>query len=298
MTYSKTRRVAIATGVALLATSAGLNVVSAKDGGAPAIVAIIAVAIATVVAVPAALYAWREKRWALAILTLVLLVAGEGFNGFNSFERLLAALEARASVIATGNAPYQMASERLQRAEQVYRDANAAAVAEAHRGGCRRVCRDLQALAETARQDVEDARALFARASPPRSEHLVVDFTGLSASTIEIGVGLAFSVVLNGLGLALLAIGSHGGSIRSVQQRSRSRPAKSSKRRRRRRIRKVQSAPCELAPEPRFTRRAEVQSFVETFRIEQRRNPRFSEVQKALGLPKATASAYRRLAPS
>lgn len=44
MIYNKTRLVATATGATLLATSAGLNVAAAQDGGTPTVVAIIAIA--------------------------------------------------------------------------------------------------------------------------------------------------------------------------------------------------------------------------------------------------------------
>jgi hypothetical protein len=292
MIYNKTRLVATATGATLLATSAGLNVAASQDGGTPAVVAIIAVAIGTIVAVPAALYAWRSKRWVLAFVTVALLIAGEGFNGFNSVERLLAAREERASAVVAANAPFEMAIQRLRGAEDAYRSADAAVAAEARRGGCRRICQALRADAERALAEVESARAAYAETRPPREGHLVSTFTGWSASAIEIGAGLTFSIVLNGLGLALLAIGGHGSSVQVQQRRSEPRRSTSSGRRS-----SGTGVPRGTGSKPRprassaSNRSEQVAEFCRAFRAQFGRDPTFTEVRSGTKFAKSTVSA-------
>lgn len=288
MIYNKTPLVATSTGATLLATSAGLNVVSASDGGTSAVVAIIAVAIGTIVAVPAALYAWRSKRWVLAAVTVALLIAGEGFNGFNSVERLLAAREERASAAVAANAPFEMAVQRLRAASDAYRSADMAATAEARRGGCRRICQALRADAERARAEVESARAAYAEMRPPRDEHLISTFTGWPASAIEIGAGLTFSIVLNGLGLALLAIGGHGSSVQ-VQQR-RPEPRRSTSSGRRSSGTGVQRGAASK-PSSRANRSEQVAEFCRAFRAQFGRDPTFTEVRNGTKFAKSTVSA-------
>lgn len=295
MTYNTTRLVAMATGGVLLATSAGLNVSASQDGGLPAVVVIVAVAFGTLIAVPCAMAAWRDRRWKLAVATMVLILAGEVLNGWNSFERILSVRADREEAVAVTNGPRKAAEDRLADAKADFERADDAATDEARHGGCRSVCHALREDADHARQEVDDARAALANLAPERDEHLAASRLGLDPDTVEVGTAVAFSVVLNGLGLALVAIGGHGNEAQVQKPRFEPR-AGSSKARRSRPHRTVQSAAIELVAEPGMSKRAQVQAFVERFQLERGREPRFSEVQAALGLPKATASAYRRLA--
>lgn len=172
MTYNTISLVAIATGVTLLATSAGLNIAASQDGCIPAMVAIIAVAIGTVAAVPTALSAWQDRRWRNALATLVLILVGEGLDGWNSFERLLSVRVDRASAIATTNGPRKAAEDRLAEAKAAYAKADDAATDEARHGGCRSVCHALREDADRARQEVETARMALAKLAPERNTHL------------------------------------------------------------------------------------------------------------------------------
>lgn len=90
MIYNKISLVATAPGAMPLTTSAGINIAASRDGGLSADVAIIAVAIGTLIAVPAAMFAWRDRRWKVAAATMVLILAAEARNGWHSFERVLA----------------------------------------------------------------------------------------------------------------------------------------------------------------------------------------------------------------
>ena len=300
MTYNKTPLVATAAGATLLATSASLNISAATDGGAPimspAVFAIAIVALGTTIAVPSIMFACREGRRGLAVVAILFLLCGEAFNAINSAERLLTARDDRAQATVVANRHYTSAEERVEMAVEAYQEAENVAAAEARRGGCRRICRDLQAAAEIARRRLEDARAEAERAPARHSEHILSDTIGWQPSSVELVQAGLFTVALNGLGFMLLAIGN-GGSKR-VQARHKSVGARSRKLQCRRRKKAVQTAAIEPPRKFEATRLERVQDFVESFRSQQGRDPRFIEVQRALDLPKGTASTYRKVALS
>lgn len=272
-------------GCGLLATSASVNVSHIVESGlplaSPMVAAVVAIAVGSAIAVPAGLTAWRDRRNALAVLAFVALGCGEMFGLVSGAERLLVAREERARIVAEHNAPHATAASRVTLAEAGYAAAEAAAVAEAGRGGCGRACKDLRAAADQARQRLEDARSALERAEPPKSESILADTLGLPAATVEIVPALLFTLALNGLGFVLLAIGHR------PQRRETATTAAADA--------VVMELPAAVAPvqAPRQTRAQEVAAFCREFRAKQGREPTFSEVRDGTQLPASTVSKYR-----
>jgi hypothetical protein len=297
MIYNKTRVAAMAAGAMLLATSASLNISSATDGGAPlvspTVVAIAVVALATAISVPSVMFAWRERRRGVALVTILFLLCGEGFNGVNSAERLLATRDARAQAAVADNRPYENARQRMQTAEETYQRADVAAAAEAGRGGCGRICHDLRDAAENARLQLEDARAVLERTPPQSSEHVLSTTIGWASSSVELLQAGLFTVALNGLGFMLLAIGDSG---RSEDHSRVNRALVNSPSEPRRRRRRVKFSRRNAKPRVGPTRAEQIGAFCRSFRESVGREPTFTEVREATKLPNSTVSKYRRVA--
>jgi hypothetical protein len=293
--YIKMPLVATSVGLALLGTSTALNVSYVTDGGtpllSPTVAGIVAVAVGSAAAVRAGIHAWRTNRRAWAVAAFVLLACGETFALYNGAERLLTARELQARAIAASNLPFKVATQRVHDTEESLRSAYEAATAEALRGGCRRVCKDLQAAAEKVRGELEDARAKIERTTPPRSENIVAELTGWPAAWVEIGPALLFTVTQNGLAFVLLAIG-HELTPPLTAVRISTPKNSPAKRLRRRRTRAAKSPKL-----PGQGGRAEqVAQFCRAFRDTQGREPTFTEVRAGTKLPNATVSKYRRTA--
>ena len=194
------------TGCGLLATSTGVNVQHLAESGlplvSPMVAAVVAVALGSAIAVPAGLSAWREGRRVLAVLVFVALGCGEIFGLVSGAERLLTAREDRSRSISEHNAPHAAAAGRATLAEAEYRAAQAAAVAEAGRGGCGRACKALRVAADQARQRLDVARNALEHAAPAKSESVLASTLGLPVALVEVVSALLFTLALNGLPLA------------------------------------------------------------------------------------------------
>src|SRR5687767_13596423 len=107
--YLSTRVIATLAGCALLATSAVVNISHMVEGGVPLLspmpAAIVAIAAGSAVGLIAAVRAWGDGRWALAVLALVAIGCGELFGLVSGAERLLAAREERVRLVAAHNTP-------------------------------------------------------------------------------------------------------------------------------------------------------------------------------------------------
>ncbi|NOT70623.1 MAG: hypothetical protein HOP09_04830 [Hyphomicrobium sp.] len=289
-------------GCALLASSASINVAHVIEDGqslqSPAVGAVIALAVGSAVAVRAGLYAWRQKRRAVALLTFLVLACGEVFGLFTGAERLLTIRESHVQVIAAANVTFDIASKRVRLAEVSYHSAEAAATNEAVRGGCRQICKDLREAADKARQRLEEARLTLEHTAPPKSESIIAHVTGWPAAWVEIAPALLFSVALNGLAFVLLAVG-HTMPGHSERRTKPSRNGKDLVRGRpgRIRLRRITNKRAEShAALGQVTRAAEVTSFCKLFRDQHRREPTFTEVRNGTNLPGSTVSKYRRAA--
>jgi hypothetical protein len=295
MTYNKTRLAATAVGILLLAVSAANSVTNLHDGGvpllSPVVASVIGLAMGSAVAVRAGMYAWRHKRRVVAILAFVFLASGETFELYNSGERLLIAREHRVESVASQNLPFETATARVAFAEGVYRKALAAVTAEAERGGCGRVCRDLSNASDRARTELENARLALQHTPPRKPENVIASVTGWPVAAVEIAPALLFTASLNGLAFVLLAIGD---GTESVRKRDPTEPAERQppvrKKRRRRRFAKQHRTAAGQS------RSEQVAAFCKAFRDKHGREPSFAEVRDGTQLPSSTVSKYRRAA--
>jgi hypothetical protein len=255
------------------------------EGGVPLLspmpAAIVAIAAGSAVGLVAALRAWGDGRCALAILAFVAIGCGELFGLVSGAERLLTAREERIRLVAAHNAPRLTALARVKAEEAAYAHAQAAAVAEAGRGGCGRACRDLRGAADQARQRLEAARGELERSPPLKAESILAATIGLPAAVLEVVPALLFTLALNGLGLALLGIG-HSAGAKQDEAPPASEPAYA-----------IPELPIEPPPADPSTRAEQVAAFCRAFREQHGREPGFKEVRHGSLLPASTVSTYR-----
>jgi hypothetical protein len=188
---------------------------------------------------------WRDRRYTLAILIVLGLVAGEGYALIVTAERTLAYRE-------TKQAPLRLAAEtrakaaqrladaelalartadtpRLTRALAAKREADAAVVGKAAERGCASHCRALleqqvaiaQQEINAARAEVDKARAAaerdaaearegFAALPVPGSASPLADRIGVADWKIDLTAAALASISANGLGAFLIAFAAHG----------------------------------------------------------------------------------------
>jgi hypothetical protein len=274
------RGLAIVAGVAAGAGGAALNVTHLVESGQPLLSpitgSVAALALGAVAAALVAGEAWRSRHRLLAACLIVCVMAGEGFGLVMGAERLLSAREERQRAATATNTARWTATVRFEAASSALAAAEAAALKEAGRGGCKSACQALQAEADRARERLEVANEILIATPAEKNKALLATTLGLPPAAVEIVPALLFSVALNGLAFTLLAFGAH------TSHELPSGP----------------SAPLsEEAGATRSPGRAEqVRSFVEAYRERHGRDPSFSDVRSGLGLPRSTASVYLRKA--
>lgn len=148
--------------------------------------------------------AYLTRMGWLAIPAVLSIVAAETYNSVNAVERMLALreqaqIEARSEGQARDAAAHAVATEEAALAK-----AEAAVAAEIARGGCGRVCKDLKAAAEAARERLRAAREAAVRVRPARSESPLAEALGVRAVDVSIAHAL-IGVIAALLGPALLA---------------------------------------------------------------------------------------------
>jgi lambda repressor-like predicted transcriptional regulator len=253
----------------------------------PMTVALAALAIGSAIAVREGIGAWNARSHRLALLACFFVICGEGFGLYCASERLLEARQDHVQSIAQANQQFVVASKRVDLAEKAYERAQALAIAEAKRGGCRQVCRGLREAAEQARVQLEDARSALDH-TPPRPESIIAQVTGWRPTVVEIIPALLFTLALNGLGFTLLAIGDTDlGGVNSRVKRSELKTGSGS-------LRKAKQPRRSRAGSA--TRGQQVAAFCQKFRQDYGREPTFSEVRDATRFPNSTVSKYRRAA--
>lgn len=204
----------------------------------------------------------------------------EFYGLYTGAERLLAVRQHQAQPVAKSNEAFDVAEQRVRSAENAFRKASDAAIAEARRGGCGRVCRDLNARADFARDDLRDAETALTQRPPKRPESVIASVTGWPTAFAEIAPALLFSLGLNGMAFALLAIGD--GATGPVQRRNMN---STGTRRRGTRKTRIQNRTR------RGTRSEQVADFYEAFRAKHGRVPSFTEVRLGTKIAKSTVSS-------
>ena len=273
------RGLAITAGITAMAAGAGLNVTYVVEGGqplySPMTGAILALALGAVAAALVAGEACRTGRKVLASCLILSIVAGEGFSLIMGAERLLSVREDRQRAAAATNTARWTATVRYEAASSALAAAEAAALKEAGRGGCKEACQALQAEAERARQRLEMASSMLVATPAEKNKALLATTLVVPPALMEIVPALLFSAALNGLAFTLLAFGAHV-------------PAQSAA--------ASPIGPAKAQALPSQGRAEQVRSFVEAYRKRHGRDPSFSDVRNTLRLPASTASVYLRKA--
>lgn len=292
MTYSKIPIVATAVGCLLLAASAGLNINAALESGqpilSPTVLGIVALVIGQATAICAGQFAWHRGLRVRSFLAFFALGCAEFYGLYTGGERLLTARQYQAQPIAQINQAFDIAAQRVKVAEDAFRRAEDAATAEARRGGCGRACRDLREASDRANDELETARTTLARTPLKRPESVVASVTGWPTALVEITPALLFTLGLNGLAFALLAIGE--GGTEPVQRRKINSAGTRLRRTPKARVQRHAGSGPSSRPSSVSRRSEQVSKFCREFRAQFGREPTFTEVRQGTQLPKATVS--------
>jgi hypothetical protein len=253
-------------GLGLVGVAAFLNAnhaASSEGWFSPVVIAIVALAFGSALAVPVMIALWRSRRRVLALLALAGLVCGESYGFQLSAERLLAARAQRAQQVKTAGSPYALAREALDLAISERKEECAS--------GRKRKCLDLEAAEEA-------KRSALGKIPAPTSHALIADFTGLPEWLVEIVPAISFSTGLLVLGFVLVGFAAHehGTEVaKSAPEQTVAGPA---------------------VPDVRPDETERVVSWIREYRRRHGVNPRIPDVQEVFGLPKTTA--WRRIQSS
>ncbi len=237
-------------GLAIIGCVAHSAIVAGGGYGATGAPLLIALACGLAVGAVAVELARRERRWVIAMLIGLELVAGEAYALLLTSERTLEAREQRqaplrASAAERARSEDRLAvaeralagaqsSDRLKRALAAKAAADAAVVAKAAERDCAGNCRalleqqvataaaeiaaaraELTALRRTAEAELGAARAALAALPAPASVSPLADRLGIAGWQIDVAAAVLASLAANGLGAFLLAFAAHGRFSRS-----------------------------------------------------------------------------------
>lgn len=209
--YTRSITVSSLTGMTVVLTGAALNVSHLVEAGLAFVsitsLSVVVLAVASAVAVPSAVEAWRNGRRVVAAIICLAIGAGELYGLVSGIERQLTVREERQLAAGGANAERVSAERTLLRAQESLDKADAAVITEAQDGGCGTTCKGLKAIAKELRADRDAAQAALDRLPPPRSEHLLADVTGLPATIVEIVPSTLYGFGLTLLGFGLMALG-------------------------------------------------------------------------------------------
>jgi hypothetical protein len=232
-------------GALILAAVAHVNVVA--TGGYGTAHSYLAIAIAAGVALGAVIVgvAWSERRRGVTVLLVTAICAGEAYGLLATAERLIASREAaqaplrllvddrsraetRVALAVTHLISLPPETPRLTRALEAKTNSALAIVLKSAERGCVENCRKLlQAQADAAARELEEARAemvqerakaeaelsegrlALARVRPPTSATPLADRIGWPAWAVDLLHSALGSIAANGLACALLAFGAH-----------------------------------------------------------------------------------------
>ena len=232
-------------GLAIVGCVAHSAIVASGGYGASGAPLLIALACGLAVGSVAVGVAWRGRRWLIAILIGLGLVAGEAYTLLLTSERTLEAREQRQAPIRALAADRTRAEDRLAAAERALAGAqtsdrlkralaakvaaDAAVVAKAAERDCAGNCRalleqqvataaaevaaaraELIALRRAAEAEFGTARVALAALPAPASVSPLADRLGIAGWQIDLAAAVLASLAANGLGAFLLAFAAHG----------------------------------------------------------------------------------------
>jgi len=212
------REVAVMAGALIVGAAAHVSI--SATGGYHAATAPLQVAVAVGLVVGAICVgsAWRERRFAVAWCLIAALVAGEAFAVIMTAERTIDARELTVAPLRDAEVAHLTAQTRVRAAEEKKDAADAAALSEASKLGCRKECRTLIEDAKAdAQRELEAARADFAALPSVRSTSPLADRLGIPGWALDLITAALASIAANGLGASLVAFGSHGAKRTSQQ---------------------------------------------------------------------------------
>jgi len=204
-------KIAIAAGALIIGAAAHVSIVASGGYSALAAPLQLAVALGLIVGAICVGLAWRERRLVIVGCLVIALVAGEGFGLINTAERTIAARDIAAAPIKDAENARIQAEARVKDAETKKSAADAAALTEAAKSGCRRECRALiEGAKADAQRELESARNALAILPPVRSVSPLADRLGVPGWALDLVAAALASIAANGLGAALVAFGAHG----------------------------------------------------------------------------------------
>lgn len=209
--YARKLTVSSLTGMAVVLTGAALNVSHLIESGLPLVsvtsLSVVVLAVASAVAVPSAVQAWRDGHKGVALIIGLAIAAGEIYGLVSGIERQLSVREERQLAAAGENTERTSAESTLARAQAALDKAEEAVLAEAGDGGCGKTCKGLKQVEQEKRELRDAAQAIVDKLPPMRSEHLLADVTGLPATFVEIVPSALYGFGLTLLGFGLMAMG-------------------------------------------------------------------------------------------
>lgn len=263
----------IVVGMILVGIGAWLNAsevakTDVQGYSSPVVVMVAGIAAGSALAAVIIPIAWRQGSRFLAVLVLLGTVAGEAYGFVLTMERVIAARDARAVIVASSNEPRSIAQERLKRAIAEVQTASMVAASARSDKKCDSSCQSREKAAEiAARERLAEAESTLAKTLPPSKALPIAETLGVPAAYVELVPALAAPLALLVLGLTMIAFGCGPGGDK----------------------REPDTAPVPGARPDRESALAWIQE-------ETRRNggvpPRFHVVKSQLGLPKATAHRY------
>jgi hypothetical protein len=232
-------------GVALLAATAHVTILSTGGYRTPHAVLTLAISAGVGVGALCIGVAWEARRRSLAVGIALALIAGEAFGLIATADRLVAAREASQAPLRAIGAERAVAAERAESARLALARApttssrleaaltakgiaDTAAVQKAAEIGCRENCRKLlQAQVDAAALEAQQARVALDRErqalaellaaaqrayvdiKAPASPTPLADRTGIAPWVLDLAVAALGSIAANGLGCSLLAFAAH-----------------------------------------------------------------------------------------
>lgn len=145
-------------------------------------------------------------RW----LIIPFVLCGEGYASWNTFERVLEAREAKASVGRAQETTLASGQARMIKAVSDVEAAKQAVLERAALKACKANCRDLlQAAVDAALRELASARAAYDTLPVPVVADVSASQTGIAAWKISLAMAVMLALSTNGLGAALVGVAAH-----------------------------------------------------------------------------------------
>lgn len=198
-------------GIALVMVTAYLNGTAAVETegswSSPFVLLVVGIAVASIPATLAIQSAVTERRYALAIIMLLGISAGEIWGFAQTVDRTLVARDHRVLKIDHGNSPYHLAKAGVARAVADLDSAKAKADEAALNKKCGDTCLYFKEEEKQARQRLVAAESTLAAAPAPKSSARWTEVVKASADVGDLINALAASVSSLLFGLGFVAFG-------------------------------------------------------------------------------------------